>query len=239
MSEFAKLSERCPNAVDFRRTLINWGNQHFRPFSWRRTDDPYRILMAEVMLHRTQSSQVSLIYDQFIVRYPNPATLAASTLKELHRVLYSLGLRWRIDLMHEMAVDLVARYGGGVPQEKADLLSLTGVNNYIAGAVRCFAWNLPEPLIDTNTVRIVGRLFGLETRDSSRRNRYFRELIEGLVDPIEPRAYNYALLDLANRICTRKRVPQCSRCPLRGFCTYGAIAVSDRETELSNHDVSS
>jgi A/G-specific adenine glycosylase len=237
MSELAKPSDRIPNAGDFRRTLIDWGEQHFRSFSWRRTDDPYRILMAEILLHRTQASQVSPIYDQFIVRYPNSAILAASTVEELHQALYSLGLRWRIDRMHEMAIDLVARYDGNVPAKKVDLLSLAGVSDYIAGAVRCFAWNIPEPLIDTNTVRVVGRLFGLEAKDSSRRNRYFRELIESLVDPIKPRVYNYAILDLADQICTKKRSPQCYRCPVRRFCTYGAAVELGLETELSNDDV--
>jgi A/G-specific adenine glycosylase len=82
-----------------------------------------------------------------------------------------------------MAARLMARFNGQVPREKADLLSLPSVSEYIAGAVCCFAWNLPEPLIDTNTVRVVGRVFGLESRESSRRNRGFQELTTGLVKP--------------------------------------------------------
>ena len=101
-----------------------------------------------------------------------------------------------------MAIQLVERFGGQVPQSKTDMLSLPGVSEYIASAVRCFAWNLPEAIIDTNTVRVVGRVFGLEIKDSSRRNRLFRDLIGALVDPVEPRVYNYALLDLADQICS-------------------------------------
>jgi A/G-specific adenine glycosylase len=120
-----------------------------------------------------------------------------------------------------MARRLEQDFGGGVPVERGALLSLPGVSDYVAGATRCFAWNLPEALIDTNTVRVAGRLFGLEVRDSSRRNRLFRSLLEALVDREEPRAYNYALLDLADRICMKRRPPQHGECPLLPFCVTG------------------
>jgi A/G-specific adenine glycosylase len=191
------------------------------------TEDPYRILMAEVMLHRTQAPQVAPVYERFITRYPNVPVLARAMRNELHDALYSLGLRWRIDLIHAMANELMTRFDGRVPGEKADLLSLPGVSEYIASAVRCFAWNLPEPLIDTNTVRVTGRLFGLEIKDSSRRNRQFRELITALVDPDQPRVYNYALLDLADQVCTKKRPPACARCPVQKCCLYGNSALAD------------
>jgi len=160
------------------------------------------------------------VYEYFIGHYPDVSALARATKEELHDALYSLGLHWRIDLIHEMAAELIGHFGGQVPRGKADLLSLPGVSQYITGAVRCFAWNQPEPLIDTNTVRVIGRLFGLEIKDSSRRNRRFRELITALVDPDEPRAYNYALLDLADEICMKKRPPECGRCPVQEWCVY-------------------
>ena len=212
-------------ATVFHKALIAWGREHFRPFPWRLTEDPYRILVAEVMLHRTQAPQVVPVYEQFIARYPDVPALARASREELHDALYSLGLRWRIDLIQAMAAQLMTHFEGQIPREKADLLSLPGVSEYIAGAVRCFAWNLPEPLMDTNTVRVVGRLFGLEIRDSSRRNRRFRELIAALVDPDRPRVYNYALLDLADQVCMKKRPPECSGCPVQKYCVYGAIAL--------------
>jgi A/G-specific adenine glycosylase len=119
-----------------------------------------------------------------------------------------------------MSAELRDRFGGQIPYEKSDLLSLSGVNDYIANAVRCFTWDLPEPIVDTNTVRVVGRLFGLEIKDSSRRNRRFRELITALVDPDEPRAYTYALLDLTDRVCTKKYEPSCELCPVNDYCLY-------------------
>jgi A/G-specific adenine glycosylase len=221
MPEIVLANGHTLDAVAHRNALIVWGSEHFRCFPWRMTEDPYRILMAEVMLHRTQAPQVVPIYETFVTCYPNVPALVQASKEELHDMLYSLGLRWRIDLIYAMVSDLMGRFDGHVPREKSDLLSLPGVSEYIAGAVRCFAWNLREPLIDTNTVRVVGRLFGIEAKDSSRRNRRFRDLITALVDPDDPHAYNYALLDLAEQVCMKKRPPDCSRCPMHGHCAYG------------------
>jgi A/G-specific adenine glycosylase len=234
MAEVVQASDHAIWTAAFRRELIDWGQQHFRLFPWRLTEDPYRILIAEVMLHRTQAPQVVRVYERFMERYPAAPVLAQASKEDLHQVLYSLGLRWRIDLVHAMAAELMARFSGRVPGEKADLLSLPGVSEYIAGAVRCFAWNQPEPLIDTNTVRVVGRLFGLETKDSSRRNRRFRELIAALVAPDEPRLYSYALLDLAEQVCMKKRPPECGRCPVRKHCAYSTNALADPGTNQGN-----
>lgn len=205
----------------FRKELIGWGKQHFRSFPWRLTHDPYHILMAELMLHRTQASQVEEIYQEFLCCYPSVMTLAQATCEELENRLYSLGLHWRIKLIQKLASDIVRRFDGHVPRDKEDLTSLPGVSDYISSAVRCFAWNLPETLIDTNTVRVVGRLYNLATRDSSRRNSQFRHLIMELVDPVEPRVYNYALLDLADTVCTKRRPPDHGHCPVTEFCLVG------------------
>ena len=206
----------------FRGTLIAWGEEHFRSFPWRLAEDPYCILMAEVMLHRTQARQVLPVYSRFVERYPDTGSLARASVEDLYRELSSLGLRWRIALIHDLAAEIRDRFNGRIPTEKDALLSLPGVSDYIASSVRCFAWNFPEPLIDTNTVRVVGRLFGLEIRDSSRRNPRFKKLIAALVDPKYPRDYNYALLDLAHLVCHRRRPPECELCPVRASCVYGS-----------------
>ena len=223
MSNF-ELAEAKNHAVEifsFRKALIKWGKNNFRAYPWRFTDDPYHILIAEVMLHRTQAPQVLPVYERFIDKYPDIISLAKSKKEELHSILYSLGLRWRIDLIMDMSLELIEKFDGQVPREKSDLLSLPGVSEYVASAVRCFTWNLPEPTIDTNTVRVTGRIFNLEIKDSSRRNPLFRKLIKVLVDLDEPRAYNYALLDLAAQVCTKAREPACEVCPIRNFCVYG------------------
>jgi A/G-specific adenine glycosylase len=209
------------DSVSAGNQLLQWGPLNFRCFPWRTTNDPYKILMSEVMLHRTQAIQVVPVYKNFIDHYPDSGTLSKASIAELHGILYPLGLRWRIDLIHKMAADLIDKWKGHVPFEKSDLLSLPGVSDYISGAVRCFAWNQPEPLADTNTVRVIGRLFGLHIKDSSRRNRLFKELLVSLIHLDEPRQYNYALLDLADKICKKKTPPECHICPLQNLCQTG------------------
>jgi A/G-specific adenine glycosylase len=218
-------------AAKFRSSLISWGRDNYRSFPWRETDDPYKILVAEVMLHRTKAPQVLPVYRYFMQRYPTVEKLAGATRDDLHATLYSLGLRQRVDMFHDMAVEIVERFDGRVPAEKEALLSLSGVSDYIAGAVRCFALNEPEPLIDTNTVRVIGRVFGLKITDSSRRNRLFRDLITALVDPDEPQVYNYALLDLANLVCTKVRSPKCFECPVQKHCLYGLNPSTEKTME--------
>ena len=207
--------------ASFHDSLIEWGQNHFRSFPWRITQDPYKIIIAEIMLHRTQAIQVLPVYERFIKIYPTVLKLKEAEQETLNKILFPLGLKWRIYMIHEMIIELGKRFNNKVPRNKANLMSLPGVSNYIASAVRCFAWNLPEALIDTNTVRIVGRLFGLEVKDSSRRNGKFIELLSTLVDPISPRSYNYSMLDLAEAICTIKKSPDCYNCPVRDFCLYG------------------
>lgn len=209
----------------FRIILITWGQVNFRAFPWRLTHDPYIILVAELMLHRTQVIQVVPVFQTFITRYPDIQHLAQADRSELQEVLSPLGLRWRINLIYDMVQQIAGQFAMRVPVEKVDLLSLPGVSEYIAGAVRCFAWNLPEPLIDTNTVRITGRVLGLETKDSSRRNTRFRELITALLDTDDPRIFNYALLDLAHLICLKKQEPLCQECPILAFCCLGQSKV--------------
>ncbi len=205
---------------EYRTKVKKWGRGNYRDFPWRRTRDPYKVLLAEIMLHRTQAMQVAKIYERFIREYPDIKTLVKANKSELHKALSTLGLKWRIDLIKDMADMIVNKFESKIPKDKSELISLPGISDYIACSVRCFTWNIAEPLRDTNTVRVIGRMYNLEIRDSSRRNSKFKELVAELVDPVEPRVYNFALLDLADQVCTRKEEPKCNECPLKNICSY-------------------
>src|SRR5262249_55509734 len=159
------------------------------------TRDSYAVLMAELMLHRTQVAQVVPVYSRFMARFPNLETLAAAPKRMVAAHLRNLGLQWRIDLIPDFARRLVADFNGTLPRDKTVLCGLAGISDYIASAVRCFAFDEADPLLDTNTVRIVGRLFGLPIKDSSRRNPTFKQVLGQLLDRKNPKAYNYALID--------------------------------------------
>jgi len=178
--------------------------------------------MAEFMLLRTQASQVEPVYRKFVSKYPSLEDLADTSREEIHDILRPLGLSWRADRVYETVQQLEEKHDLTVPTGRDALLDLPGVSQYIAGAVRCFALGRTEALIDTNTVRIAGRMFGLEIKDSSRRTNRFQRLIGDLVDPENPRLYNLSMLDLGAQVCT-SRDPKCEKCPLSEMCAVGQL----------------
>jgi len=113
----------------------------------------------------------------------------------------------------------MSKYGGRIPADKSDLESLPGISQYIASAVRSFALELPDPILDTNTVRILGRVFGVPVSDGSRRSEKFRKIYESLIDIDHPRDFNFAMIDLAAKLC-KPINPSCDLCPVRTMCEY-------------------
>jgi len=203
----------------FRKIILRWGEKHFQIFPWRTTDDPYKILMAEIMLHRTQAKQVLPVYKKFIQRFPNIDSLTEAKTSEINTLMASLGLKWRINLVKQIATFINNNNSSKIPSNKSLLLKLPGVSEYIASAVLCFSWNHPEPIIDTNTMRIVCRYFGIICKDHYRRNKQFRKLMGALLVDKRAKDYNYALLDFGHEICTKRR-PQCPKCPVSKHCVY-------------------
>ena len=206
----------------FHAHLHTWGVEHQRVFPWHTTDNPFHILIAELMLRRTQARQVIPVYQQFVAQYPDAQTLAKASPEEVARMLFPLGLTWRVPAFQQMAQVLVAEHDGRVPEHYKTLLTLPGVGDYVASAVCSFAFGQSIPIIDTNTVRVAGRLFGIATYAESRRRQPIRQLLSDLLDEHNPRAYNYHLLDLAALICTPAH-PRCDICPLAQECATGQL----------------
>jgi A/G-specific adenine glycosylase len=205
----------------FQTTLLRWFRKHSRTFAWRRRRAAYRVLVDELMLRRTQAVQVEPVFRRFLKKYPNAQALARARPASIRRELKPLGLEWRAHNMVQLARDVQRRFQGCVPTGKAELLSLPGVGPYVAGAVRCFALGQPEPLIDTNAVRVIGRFFGLSLEGEARRRKGMIEAAAACVPRQRPADYHYALLDFAAAVCTA-RCPRCQNCPLRVRCDYYA-----------------
>jgi A/G-specific adenine glycosylase len=205
---------------EFSRRLLLWWELNQREYPWRSTREPYRILVAEFLLHRTRADQVVPLYEQFIATFSDVEALAGASRAELHKMLFSAGLRWRTDLLLETARAIHTNYAGEIPVERQELESLPGVGPYIAAAVRTFAHGIPDAILDTNTVRIAARVFGFPLTDSSRRKKSVVRLMHGLLDRERPREFNLALLDLGALVC-RAREPLCSLCPVQPLCAYG------------------
>ena len=204
----------------FRRELLTWWAEAKREYPWRATHDPYRILVAETLLHRTRADQVVALYHRFLDRFPDIHSLAAAEPQELHDLLFSAGLRWRVDLLLKTAQEIERRFQGEIPHDRKELESLPGVGPYIAAAIRCFAFGEADAILDTNTVRIASRVFGFLMNDSSRRSPRVLRLLESLLDRDHPAAFNLALLDLGALVCL-PRAPLCDQCPVQSMCTVG------------------
>jgi A/G-specific adenine glycosylase len=214
----------CERVRFFRASLVVWGPRHGRLFPWRTTLDPYGLLIAELMLRRTQARQVVPVYEAFLQRFPTVQALALASEDEVRQLVSPLGLAWRVPAFRQMACQVIADHDGAIPRERHALLSLAGVGEYVADAVRCFAYHEPVALLDTNTVRVAGRYLGFPVHAESRRRAPVKRAVASLVDPDMSRVSNLAMLDLAAMIC-RPRHPLCASCPVAECCTW-------RQTEL-------
>ena len=200
--------------------ILEWGKENMRDYPWRNTRDAYRIMIAEIMLHRTKADLVKELYEAFIEKYPDFRSIVKAGPENIKSELYSLGLTWRSDLLYRMAEEVVKKYDGVLPLNRMKLMELPGVGHYIASAVLCFGYNLPEPILDTNTVRVIGRVFGIKITDSSRRSKKFEKIVHDLVACGEPRSFSLSLIDFAAIICTSRNYPRCDICSLKDICCF-------------------
>jgi A/G-specific adenine glycosylase len=213
----------------FRAALLRWYARHGRDLPWRRTRDPYHVLLSEIMLQQTQVDRVVPKYHEFLARYPTLETLAAADVADVRRTWYPLGYNVRPIRLHAIAREAVARYGGRVPDDEQALLALKGIGRYTAGAVRVFAFGQRAPILDTNVRRVLGRVFhGTDGR------RVPSAALWALAERVLPRRrvydFNQALLDFGATWCTARK-PRCQPCPMRRACRaypWGAVPEGTR-----------
>ena len=204
--------------VRFRRRLLAWYARHRRDLPWRRTEDPYHILVSEIMLQQTQVDRVVPKYHEFLDRYPTLEALAGSAPDEVKRLWYPLGYNVRPLNLHGIACEAVASYGGRLPDDEDALRAMRGIGRYTAGAVRCFAYGRPVPIVDTNVRRVLGRVFlGPRRLARLRGQKAMWDLAGALVPPRRAYDYNQALMDFGATWCT-PRAPRCRPCPMRRSC---------------------
>jgi A/G-specific adenine glycosylase len=190
--------------------LLEWYAAQARDLAWRRTRDPYAILVAEVMLQQTQVDRVIPKWHAWLARFPTLASLAEASRADAIREWQGLGYNLRAVRLHDIACQVVAEYDGQLPRTVDGLLRLKGIGRYTAGAVACFAYEQPVAMVDTNVRRVLSRVFGLEPG-----------AVEGTADDLVPAqaayAWNQALMDLGATVCRTQR-PLCLVCPLLAEC---------------------
>ena len=201
-----------------RRNLVTWYARSGRDLPWRRTADPYRIWISEIMLQQTTVSAVVPYYERFLSRFPDIYALAAARESDVLRYWEGLGYYSRARNIHRTARHLVEFRGGRFPADHAALCALPGIGRYTAGAIASFAFDERAPIVEANTLRLYCRLLGY---DGDPRSGAGQGLLWSFAERILPRRspgrFNQALMELGATTCTPSR-PACDRCPLRSCC---------------------
>jgi A/G-specific adenine glycosylase len=203
----------------FQQRLLKWYREHGRDLPWRKTSDPYKILVSEVMLQQTQVDRVIGKYHEFLERYPSLEDLAAAQAEDVRATWYPLGYNIRPHRLHSIARETVARYGGTLPRDADDLLSFKGIGRYTAGAIRSFAFNEDAPILDTNVMRVLHRVF-IGEGDPKTHKSLLWDMSRSLIPKGKGYDFNQALMDFGAMMCSA-RDPYCLLCPMKDFCkTY-------------------
>ena len=202
----------------FRRSLLSWYRANGRDLPWRKTDDPYHILVSEVMLQQTQVDRVLPKYHEWLEKYPSLAALASAPDAEVDAAWRPLGYNIRPRRLHTIARESVARFGGELPSDEETLLSFKGIGAYTAGAIRSFAFGQRAAIVDTNVARVLFRVFlGRGDAKAHATRKQLWALSEVLVPHKHVFDFNQALMDLGALICVARK-PKCPECPMTKLC---------------------
>ncbi len=211
-------SPKSPQFTDLQERLLDWYRTNARELPWRRTRDPYRILVSEVMLQQTQVDRVIPKYQEFLRHFPTIDALAAAPTADVIRVWSGLGYNRRAINLQRTAQAVVARHACAMPEDLAALQALPGIGPYTAGAIACFAYEQDVGFLDTNIRRVLHRLFfGPELPDERATMRELRDWATQIVPPGQGYQWNQALMELGAVQCTARK-PACLTCPLAVHC---------------------
>jgi A/G-specific adenine glycosylase len=206
------------NIRALQRSLLGWHRHHSRDLPWRRTCDPYAILVSEFMLQQTQVAAVLPYYNEWLNRFPDFASLARASQGDVLRSWQGLGYYARARNLHATAKAIVYRHGGRLPDSIERLCTLSGIGKYTAHAVATFAFDQPVPIVEANSARVLARILNLQTSiDEAAGRKILWNQAARLVPNHGAARFNSALLDLGALICLPRK-PKCGICPVRRFC---------------------
>ncbi|HET7294043.1 MAG TPA: A/G-specific adenine glycosylase [Vicinamibacteria bacterium] len=212
-----------------RRRLLAWYGRNRRDLPWRRTRDPYRIWVSEVMLQQTTVKAVRPYYEAFLERFPTVEALAGAPEDAVLATWSGLGYYHRARNLRRGARCVVERYGGRFPRSLEAALAIPGVGLYTASAILSIAYGLPLPVVDGNVRRVLARLLALRGARWRTDGPYYEKADE-LLDHEAPGDWNQALMELGATVCT-PRDPACPACPVRGECRALEQGIVDRLPE--------
>ena len=206
------------NRKNFTQTILSWYDQGHRDLPWRRTQDPYRIWISEIMLQQTRAETVVSYYERFLARYPTVQDLASAPEEELLKAWEGLGYYSRARSLQKAAKEIVARYGGQLPADLEKLRALPGIGDYTAGAIASIAFGIPAAAVDGNVERVLCRWDAIKDEVGTPAvRRQIAARAQALVPPDRPGAFANAMMEMGATMCTPKN-PKCLLCPVREGC---------------------
>lgn len=199
-------------------TLISWFQRGHRDLPWRRTKDPYRIWLSEIILQQTRVAQGQPYYERFTAAFPDVKSLAKANEDKVLKLWQGLGYYSRARNLHRAAKVVAEKHHGRFPTEYESILALPGVGTYTAAAIASFAYDLPYPVVDGNVFRVLSRIFGISTPiDSTAGKKEFTALAGQLLEGAPPYLFNQAIMEFGAMVCVPK-TPACESCPLVLSC---------------------
>lgn len=199
--------------------LLSWYDAGHRDLPWRRTKDPYRIWLSEIMLQQTRVEAVIPYYERFLQACPDIRALAKASEEVYLKLWEGLGYYSRVRNLHKAACVICEQYGGKMPNNHKALLSLPGIGDYTAGAIASIAFGLPEPAVDGNVLRVCARVNGdFRSIDDPKVKRDFRAQLVEIMPEGRSGDFNQALMELGATVCIPNGVPRCGDCPILHLC---------------------
>ena len=206
------------NRKNFTQTILSWYDQGHRDLPWRRTQDPYRIWISEIMLQQTRAETVVSYYERFLARYPTVQDLASAPEEELLKAWEGLGYYSRARSLQKAAKAIVSQYGGQLPADLNKLRALPGVGDYTAGAIASIAFGIPAAAVDGNVERVLCRWDAITDEVGTPAvRRQIAARAQALVPRDRPGAFANAMMEMGATMCTPKN-PKCLLCPVREGC---------------------
>jgi A/G-specific adenine glycosylase len=208
--------------------LLAWYACSRRDLPWRRSRDPYRVWVSEIMLQQTQVATVVPYFERFLARFPDVQALAAADEHQLLRQWEGLGYYRRARQMHLAARRIVSQHGGEFPRTLETIEQLPGIGRYTAGAIASIAFDLPAPILEANTARLFSRLIGFRGDVSNTAGKHaLWRVAQQILPPRDCGTFNQALMELGSLVCT-PREPDCDACPISNFCEAFARGLQDK-----------
>lgn len=206
----------------FIKNLLLWYEENKREFPWRidKGDNPYHILVAELMLKKTRADNASAVFSQFIELFPTPDSALNASNADLESILQPLGLiTQRKKAFLSIFTAIKDRHNGKIPSRKQDLKALPYVGDYTVNAILCFGFNKKVPIVDVNVTRICQRFFGLKAYGDPRVDTHIWQFLERIIPNKKFKEFNLALLDFGALICSSKAT-KCKDCVLNKQCKF-------------------